>query len=407
MTGGIVCEYNPMHNGHLYHIEKTKKAGADFIVCVMSGNFVQRGECACLDKWKRAEIAVRNGADVVIDLPVPWALGSAESFARGSISLLSCFGIDMLSFGSETENEELLRLCAEAAENEKVGTLLKKHMTKGMNYPTALCESVGQIFGDDAKKIISSPNSTLAAEYIRQLKIFSPECKILPVRRVGADHDGDKMTENFASASKIRAMLEKTGDGSLSSLKDGEPSPVFFLVPGITADAIRQSLADGTVHKLENAERAILSCLREMKKEDYSLYVTDDSGLASRIYESVKIAATLDELYENAKSKNYTHARVRREVLNLYLKIPKEISKHTPPYMRILAANERGLSLLSEVKRKSAVPIVTKHSDMASLDEFGQQVYALQCSVADKFALMSENIRPCGLEQKNSMVIIK
>ena len=157
MIAGIVCEYNPMHNGHIYHIEKTKNAGADFVVAVMSGNFVQRGECALIDKWQRAEIAVKNGADVVIDLPVPWATGSAESFARGSVSLLSSFGIDVLSFGSETEDKELLCLCAEAAENEKVGILVRRYMSEGMNYPTALSESVSEVFGDDARRIISSP----------------------------------------------------------------------------------------------------------------------------------------------------------------------------------------------------------------------------------------------------------
>lgn len=393
MTCGIVCEYNPMHNGHIYHIEKTKAAFADFIVCVMSGNFVQRGECACLDKWQRAEIAVHSGADVVLDLPVSWAMGSAESFARGSISLLSCFGIDMLSFGSETENEELLRLCAKASENEKVSSILKKYMSEGFNYPAALSEAVGEVFGEETKKIISSPNSTLAAEYIKQLRLYSPECRILPIKRAGTEHDSDAVEENFASASKIRTMLE-TGD-------------ISHFVPEITADAISKNIAAGTIHKLDYAERAILSSLREMKKEDYNIYVTDDSGLVSRIYESVKNAKSLDELYSLAKSKNYTHARVRREVLNLYLKIPKEISKRTPPYIRILAANERGLSLLSEVKRKSAVPIVTKHSDMTVLDDFGKAVYELQCSSTDKFALMSQKVRQSGLEQKNSMVIVK
>ena len=128
------------------------------------------------------------------------------------------------------------------------------------------------------------------------------------------------------------------------------------MVPEATDSTVRRNLLNGTVHRMENADRAILSSLREIKKEDYSLYVTDDSGLISRIYESVKTASTLNELYENAKSKNYTHARVRREVLNLYLKTERDFSKSTPPYIRILAVNERGLSLLSEAKRKASVP---------------------------------------------------
>ncbi len=392
MTGGIVCEYNPFHNGHLYHIEKTKAAGVDAVVCVMSGNFVQRGECAIIDKWQRARLAVLGGADVVLDLPVPWAMASAENFARGSISLLSSFGIDVLSFGSETENEELLHLCANATEAEKVASLLKEYMSQGLNYPAALCESVGKIFGEDAKRIISSPNSTLAAEYIRQLKNSSPECRILPIKRTGTDHDSDSVVENFASASKIRDMINEDFSA---------------LVPAFTSEILAENIKNGTVHALKYAERAILSSLRETPKEEYSLYVTDDSGLVSRIYESARTSATLDELYENAKSKNYTHARVRREVLNIYLKIPKDMGKKTPSYIKILAVNERGLQLLSQAKKNSAVPIITKHSDTASLSDFGKKVYQLQCSATDKFALMCQSVRPCGMEQKNSMIIVK
>lgn len=393
MTAGIVCEYNPMHNGHIYHIEKTKAAGAESIVCVMSGNFVQRGECACIDKWQRAEIAVRCGADVVIDLPVPWATGSAESFARGSVCLLSAFGIDFLSFGSETDDKELLMLCAEATENERVGAFVREQMSQGTNYPTALCEAVGKVFGDEAKRIISSPNSTLAAEYIRQLKLYSPDCTILPVRRVGAEHDADEAGERIASASRIRKSLDE--------------EYVCRFLPAFMQAAVRENLGQGTVCRIKNAERAILSSLREMKKEDYYLYVTDESGLSSRIYEAVKSSLTLDELYEKAKSRNYTHARVRREVLNLYLKTEKDISKGTPPYIRILAANEKGLSLLSQAKRCSSLPVVTRHSEIDLTDELTRRVYELQCSSTDKFALMGESLLPCGEEQKKSMIIVR
>ncbi len=392
MTGGIVCEYNPFHNGHLYHIEKTRNAAADFIVCVMSGNFVQRGECAIIDKWQRARLAVQCGADIVLDLPTPWAMSSAENFARGSIGMLSSFGIDVLSFGSETEDEELLRLCADASENEEVVSLLKKYMSQGMNYPAALSEGVKQVFGEKASSIISSPNSTLACEYIRQLKKLSAGCSILPVKRVGTDHDSNAVAQSFASASRIRSTLNEDASS---------------FVPSFVAAAITENMKKGTIHSMKQAERAILSSLREMKKEDYSLYVTDESGLAFRIYETVRGASTLEELYDKAKSRNYTHARVRREVLNLYLKIPKDFGAKAPPYIKILAVNERGLSLLSRAKKNSALPFITKHSDAEKLSDFGKRVYELQCTAADKFALMCQNPEPCGTEQKNSMIIIK
>ncbi len=394
MTAGIVCEYNPFHKGHLYHISKTKEAGADFIVCVMSGNFVQRGECAYADKWTRAAAAVNCGADVVIDLPVPWACASAENFARGSVGLLCDFGIDILSFGSEWEDGELLKRCADALDDKNIALLLKEKMASGLSYPGALSEAVGELYGEKEKEVLSSPNSTLAVEYIRALNRLSPQVQLLPVKRMGSGHDSEKISDGTASASKIRTFAD------ISDGKDYIPEKAYTL--------LKKSFNEGNgPYMMQKGERAILSALREMKKEEYSLYVTDSSGLANRIYEAVRTASSLDSLYEKAKSKNYTHSRVRREVMALFLKIPKDMSKEKVPYMRILAVSERGISLLSKAKESSSVPVVTRHGEMNSLSERAKQVYELQCSSTDKFALFSENIRECSLEQKNSMIKIR
>lgn len=394
MIAGIVCEYNPFHKGHLYHIEKTKSYGADYIICVMSGNFVQRGECAYFDKWLRAEAAVRCGADIVIDLPVPWACGSAESFARGSVGLLTDFGIDVLSFGSESDDGELLSRCADALDDEKVASLLKRKMSEGLSYPLALSEAVGEIYGEKEKEILSSPNSTLAVEYIKALKAFSPDTKILPVKRKGSDHDGENIKDGIASASKIRSFSD------FCEAEEFIPEEIYPLF----MNAVNNG--DGP-SAMKKGERAVISALREIKKEEYSLYVTDETGLANRIYEAVRIATSLRELYEKAKTKNYTHSRVRREVLALYLKTPKELSKGKVPYMRILAASERGLSLLGKAQENSSVPVVTRHSQMSLLSEEAQKVYEIQCVSSDKFAVFSDKIKECSLEQKHSMIKIK
>lgn len=388
MIAGIVCEYNPFHNGHRYHIEKTRAAGADHIVCVMSGNFVQRGECALIDKWQRAEQAICGGADLVIDLPVPWAMGSAESFARGSISLLCAVGIDVLSFGSEFEDKDLLYRCADASGNSEVAEKLRKYILSGDSYPLALSKSAGEVYGDGVREILSSPNSTLAVEYLKQLRHFSPECDAFPVKRKGAGHDSGTAEGNFASASRIRELLFS--------------EDVSAFVPDRVSRMLTQNLESGHIHKTENAERAILSALREMGKDEYALYVTDESGLSDRIYEGVRCSGSLAELYEKAKSKNYTHARIRREVMNLYLKIPKEYGKKTPPYIRVLAANDKGLSLLKNAK----LPLITKHSDAVFADDFSKSIYELQCSSTDKFALMSERVRPCAMEQTSALKVV-
>ena len=383
MIAGIVSEYNPFHNGHMYHIEKTRQAGADTVVCVMSGNFVQRGECALLPKYKRAEAAIRGGADLVIDLPVPWAMNSAESFARGSISLLAAIGIDVLSFGSESDDKELLYRCAEATSDENVSRRIKELMSEGLSYPSALYKSTDEIYGAGVSSLLSCPNSTLAVEYIKQIKNYCPDCDILPVKRMAVDHDSEETSEGFASASRIREIAAE-GDAS-----DFVPS--FSLKCG------------DELYSVKYAERAILSVLREIPKEEYSLYVTDQKGLSDRIYNAVKSADSLEALYAAAKSKNYTHSRVRREVMNVYLKIPSELSLKTPPYIKVLASNRKGLSLLKNAK----LPVVTKHSDAVFEDAFSRQIYDLQCSTTDKFSLMTEKIAPMGMEQKNSVIIIK
>ena len=394
MLAGIVCEYNPFHKGHLYQLEKTKEAGADAVVCVMSGNFVQRGECAFLDKWTRAEMAVRLGADIVLDLPVPWAVSSAESFARGSVSLLCSFGIDILSFGSEYTDKEKLLLAAKSVEDDKVLFLAKEYMAGGSTYPLAFSSSVKELYGAEIADIISSPNSTLAVEYIRQLMKYDA-VDFLPVKRMGAAHDSNDTEGEYLSASKIRSDI--IGDEEL-----------FSALPEKSASLLQAQFKKGFAPCLmKNNERAILSSLREMSIQELEKYVSDENGLAGRIYEGARASASLEELYDKVKSRNYTHSRVRREVLSAYLKIEKHLATDTPPYIRILAASEKGLSLLSSAKKNSALPIVTKHGEMQNLDEKSKYIYELQCSSTDKFGLFSPTVRECGLEQKSPMLVIK
>ncbi len=247
-------------------------------------------------------------------------------------------------------------------------------------------------YGKKEKEVLTSPNSTLAVEYIRALNKISPDVRLLPVKRKGSGHDSEEIIGDTASASKIRAFE------SLSEVADYMPEKAYTL--------IGEAFGEGNgPYIMKTGERAVLSTLREMKKEEYSCYVTDSSGLANRIYEAVQTADSLDSLYEKAKSKNYTHSRIRREVMNLFLKIPKGMSKEKVPYMRILAVSEKGISLLGKAKENSAVPIITRHSEMAGLTERGKEVYALQCASTDKFSLFTEKIRECSLEQKNSMKI--
>ena len=386
MTTGIVCEYNPFHNGHLYQIKKAKAMGAAKIVCVMSGNFVQRGECAFFSKYLRAKAAVMCGADVVIDLPTPWAMASAETFARGSIGLLQNFGIDALSFGCENDDADLLRVCSEKLNDSETGRLIKMYSADGLSYPEAVSRALAESFGEKAGQLISSPNNTLAVEYIRHL---CDDVALLPVRRQGADHDSDTAKDNIASASLIRNM--NLSDESLSFV----PSELVPLYK------------EAETYSLSYCERAILSSLRIMEKQEFSLYVSDGNGLDMRIYEAVRTAGSLESLYAMAKSKNYTHSRVRREVMNLWLKVKKDCSEGIPPYMKILAVSERGLSMLSGAKENSSLPIITKYAEAKNLEGKAKEIYDAECRNTDLFSLCTEKIKECSFEKKHSLIIIK
>ncbi|MBE6786041.1 MAG: nucleotidyltransferase family protein [Ruminococcaceae bacterium] len=394
MVAGIVCEYNPFHKGHLYQLEKTKQAGADAVVCVMSGNYVQRGECAFVDKWTRARSAVLCGADVVIDLPVPWAVSSAENFARGSVYLLKQFGIDVLSFGSECDGKKNLLLAAESVKDERVAALIKKYMSEGSSYPSALFKGVNEIYGSEAAAVVSSPNSTLAVEYINQLN----ECEgidFMPVKRKGALHDSDASDGELLSASKIR------GD-----IAGGRLSAAFL--PEASYDGICAMLNDGCAPCLiSNNERGILSSLRELTPYQLEEYISDEKGLAQRIYDAMRSARSLNELYESVKVKNYTLSRIRREVLCAWLRIPKQTALGLPPYIRILAVSEKGLELLSAAKKNSAIPVVTRHTEMQKLSKQAKEIYEIQCSSTDKFALFSPRVRECGLEQRSPLIVVR
>ena len=394
MLAGIVCEYNPFHNGHLYQLQKVRQAGADAVVCVMSGNFVQRGECALADKWKRAEIAVRCGADAVIDLPVPWAVSSAENFAKGAVYLLKQFGVDVVSFGSEHVGREKLLLAAKSVDDEGVAALTKKYMSSGLNYPSSLFKGVKELYGNEIADIISSPNSTLAVEYIRQTAKYDG-LDFMPVKRKGAAHDSLSAEGEYLSASRIRQDITEQKINA-----DALPEATF----NVLYPELERGFAPCL---LTNNERGILSALRELSVSQLEAYVSDENGLAQRIADAVRASCSLNELYEAVKTKNYTLARVRREVLSAYLKIPKQTALGLPPYMKILAVSEAGLSLLSWAKKNSAIPIVTRHSEMQNLSCEAKAIYDLQCSSTDKLALLSPRARECGLEQKSSMLIIR
>lgn len=337
---GIISEYNPFHTGHAYHIKMTREAGYTHIISVMSGSTVQRGEVAILNPHSRAQAAVRGGANLVIELPAPYSSASAKDFAGAGVSILSRLGVaDALSFGSECGDISLLKACAERMESVS-GDSLRALLSQGLTYPCALCEAMG-----DYGKILSGANNTLAVEYIRALK----ETGIQPftVTRT-AEHDGTSRGE-YASASLIRKMLisgenpEKylTGSVALSDISD------------------MKKLSDIILYKLASSDE------EDIKSAPYT-----GDGIAERIIKYAKASESLDDLYAAVKTKNVTHAKVRRAVLYAALGVKSEDLTFPPPYARVLAADSRGLELLSEIKKRASIPV---SSSLAELEKTSEQ----------------------------------
>ncbi|MBR6580323.1 MAG: nucleotidyltransferase [Ruminococcus sp.] len=382
---GIVCEYNPFHNGHRYHIEETRKNGATHIIAVMSGNFVQRGDIAVLDKFTRAEIAVKSGADLVIELPVQYSLAPAELFARGAVHLLHSLGVvDEISFGSECGDISKLISTAEAMAEIAESQKIREYTEMGYTYAKAVSAVLGEI-NPEAAKITAEPNNILGVEYIKAIRRFSSNMQPFTVKRAGAAHDSGDTCESFASASYIRGHMAESA----------------AFLPEISAKAIEGDTAE--IHRLE---RVILYRLRTASLEEIKNTSDCADGLAERIY-SARNAISLDEFFEKVKTKRFTMARIRRIILSLLIGIKSTDMKNLPPYIRILALNKRGREILSAAKGKKRIPFDTSIAKLSRINTLSERFAELEAAASDIYGLAFENIRPAQREYHAKIKILE
>lgn len=382
---GIICEYNPFHKGHRYHIEETRnRFGATHIVAVMSGNFTQRGDVAIVDKYKRAETALKNGVDLVIELPVQYALSSAEQFAQGAVYLLNALGcVDMLSFGSECGNIDLLKETAGAVYYAQESEEFEKHLKNGLPYPAALQKAMEKFYTDDVIDALATPNNTLAIEYIKALDTFASPIKPVTVKRFGADHDEntDDLSETL-SASQLRKMIYDRQDISAFA-----PECDFSNTASIL-----------------NIETAILSKLRSMSKASIEKTPNVLMGLENRIYKAVQVSTSLNELYFLIKTKRYTLARIRRIILSAFLGITKSDLKINPSYVKILGMNGKGKEILA--KANCELPVNTSLSQLAQGGDNAKKQAKLEERCDNQYALALSKKLPCGLSFTAKPIIL-
>lgn len=394
---GIVCEYNPFHSGHLHQLAETRRAlGADTLtVCVMSGDFVQRGEAAVFSKFARAEAACRAGADLVLELPLPWCLSSAEGFAMGAVSLLAAVGCTQLSFGSESGDVETLQTLAReilAPDTQReIAALLQRlpELSYAMARERVLTEKLGE-----CGSLLSQPNNILAVEYLKA--IYKKTYPIAPVtvKRIGSGHD-KAGEQGPKSASELRGLMETGAD-------------ISEYIPEAALSVYRRERAAGRGRDKAVLETALLSRLRMLDRNVYESLPDGGDGAGARLWKAVREESTLEDIAQAARTKRYPLARMRRMLLCAALGVSAEYTKTLPPYARVLAADSAGCAYLREIDGKSAVPVLTKPAAVRRLDGGAAKVFALGASAHDVYTLqnVTNSDKKCGQDWRNGPVIV-
>lgn len=385
---GIIAEYNPFHKGHAYQIKKTRDSGATHIVAVMSGNYVQRGEPAILDKWSRTAAALHGGVDLVLELPLPYALSSAESFARGAVGVLDALGcVDVLSFGSECGNTDLLRQAANAVESKETAAVLKNYLALGLPFARARESAVRDIYGQELADVLQSPNNILAVEYIKALQTLNSDIKPLSITRKGAGHDSQMLRgAEFPSASLLRKEIFA---GNRSFWEENLPQKSCEILNDKTAEQTCPC-------SMGRLEIAVLAALRQLKPLDYLNLADVSEGLENRLYQAVMSSTSLQEVMMKAKTKRYTLARVRRILLCAFLGISKGMQKQPVPYLRVLGFNRAGQEILKAAGKSAALPILLKTRDTKLLTPQQQAFFELECRSTDLFTLAMPEPQGCA-----------
>ncbi len=364
---GIISEYNPFHLGHKYHIEESKKkTNSNYVVSVMSGSFVQRGEPAFLDKWSRAEMAINGGVDLIIELPTIYSTQTAELFSFGGIKLLDSLNIvDYVSFGTETGDLKDLNIISSilADEPNRFKIILKSYLNKGLSYPIARGKALETYLNNniDVLNIVNKANNILAIEYLKAIKRLNSKIKPYTIKRIGEDYSSKKLGREFSSATGIRENIIKNG---IYSTKNYLPDYSFS-----TLNEFQRK--HNSFNSISNYEDILLYLLRTNYNNINALIGTDN-GLGNRILNNANNFNTLDEIIENSISKIHTRTRIQRVLTHLLLNLTsenfKEMEEFFPNYIRVLAANRKGLELLNKIKDNSKLPIITKFSNFNRLN---------------------------------------
>lgn len=391
---GIIAEYNPFHNGHKYHIENTKKiTDAEGIVCIMSGNFVQRGLPSIIDKWTRTEMALLNGADLVIELPCIYSLSSAEFFSMGAISLLDNIGVvDSISFGSEAGDISMLLKIAQilSFESEDYKKFLRSNLNNGNTYPRAVSNTISKLLNvenefqvADLENIINNPNNILGIEYLKAIIRSESNIKPFTIKRKGAAYNSDMLENEFSSATSIRNYINSSQ--KIDLLKNQLPQSVFEHISNLYMKN----------YDFANENKMLRFLKYKLLTHPSSIQRLPDisEGLHNKIIRAAENNINdYDSFIKIIKSKRYTYSRISRLLCQLFIGFDqydtKTMRQMKCPYARILGFNNTGRAILKSAKKNSSIPLITK------IPRENDEILGLDLKSTAAYSLLNSNIKP-------------
>lgn len=378
---GIICEYNPLHNGHVYHIQETKKHGADAVIAVISDHFVQRGDVALLSKFDRAELAVRAGADLVLELPVVYSCSPAEIYASGAVGLLKNLNlITMLSFGSSVTDPELLTRLAKNISlildfhSEELKALLKS----GRSYPACIAE-LCRIHHLEQAGLLTDANNLLAVEYLQAMQKLHADWEIFTIQREQVSHDSKTPGTGFASASYLREKI----------LQNAPASQINAYIPKFTQELLEHRLQQNQFASLEFLEPAILYRLRLITESEL-LNLPDMTDALAKRFLKYRNADSLEEFLTSVKTRCFTMARIRRILIYAMLHLTRQEQayfRENQPYARILAFNQKGSELLKILKKTSRIPLGTSLTKLSAQSPDAERLAQIESRAARIYGL--------------------
>ena len=400
---GIVAEYNPFHNGHIYHIQKAKEnANADYVVAIMTGNFTQRGNTSIINKWEKTRMALSSIVDLVIELPTIYSISSAENFADGAVKILKELKfITHISFGMEASNIADLNKIASILvdEPEEFSEIIKRELKEGNSYPKARENALVEYTQNSQYgEIVSGSNNILAIEYLKAIK--RQKANIIPVgvKREKVFYNSSKIIDEYASSTGIRNLLIKKDFDEINKV-----------VPSSTFDILVDNIKNGTfIPDISTYSIPIIYKLRTMTKQQIADLPEVSEGLENLIISSVSQTNNLNELIDMIKSKRYTKTKIQRILLYALLGITKqdmELSNKVIPYIRVLGCNNNGKTLISQIEKHTKVITSLKRFEKENTNKKLARLLEIDKKATDIYTIGYPRNSKAGLDYTNGMII--